>query len=301
MNLKDRYRGCLIGLATCDALGAQIEGGTLGGITPTEMVGGGFYDVQPGGWTDDTAMALCLAESLISIKGSSPRDQLERYKLWRTKGYLSWAKWPLGIGATVRESIDDFITTGNTKRIQDPNKHAGNGSIMRLAPVPMAFRNNKNLLRACETSSYTTHNVPEAIDACVLLGVMIKIALDGGNKNAILFEIPEFSKKLSTRIDNLRTGSWKSKNPSMLQTTGYVVTTLEAAMWVFAKTNTFEDGAKYILNLGGDADTIGAVYGQIAGAFYGLNQIPERWYEKLKMLDTIIKFSDDLLELSEKK
>jgi len=300
MDLNERYRGALIGLATCDALGAQIEGGIFGEKAPTEMVGGGFYDVQPGGWTDDTAMALCLAESLIEKKACSPRDQLERYTLWRTRGYLSWAKWSLGIGATVRESIDDYVATNRTRRTkQNPARHAGNGSIMRLAPVPMAFRKDKNLLQACAVSSQTTHDVPEAVDACILLGAMTKTALDGGDKQSILHETPQSLPVLSGGIEDLRIGRWQLKGPAMLGTTGYVVTTLEAAMWVFEKTSTFESGAKYILDLGGDADTIGAVYGQIAGAHYGISGIPERWVRHLQMLGKITDFADALQALSE--
>ena len=245
-------------------------------------------------------MALCLAESIIETQGCNPRDQLDKYVLWKTKGHLSWAKWSLGIGGTVRASLDDYLITHRTKRLhQDPTKHAGNGSIMRLAPIPMAFRNNKQMLRACKISSQTTHNVPEAIDACILLGTIIKTALDGKSKNDILQNSLQELPILSGGIENLRLGKWINKSPAMLMTTGYVVTTLEAAMWTFHHKDTFESGAKYILHLGGDADTIGAVYGQIAGAHYGFSEIPERWVKHLKMLDIIIEFSDNLQKLSE--
>jgi ADP-ribosyl-[dinitrogen reductase] hydrolase len=300
MDMRDRYRGALLGLAVCDALGAQIEGGTLGGKTPTEMVGGGWYDVPPGGWTDDTAMALCLAESIVKTQACDLRDQMDRYVLWKQRGHLSWAKWSLGIGATVNTAIEGYLVDGKpARKNQDPARSAGNGSLMRLAPISMAFRAHPQVLRrACAASSRTTHNVPEAIDGCVLLGAMTAAALNGADKQMILDTVPVALGPLAGGIERVRAGSWRSKGIQDLGTTGYVVTTLEAAIWAFANSGDFESGARLVLQMGGDADTIGAVYGQIAGAFYGDESIPERWIEPIKMLDRIVDFADRLLILS---
>src|SRR5574337_1213144 len=135
-----RYRGCLLGLAVGDAVGTTLEFKRSGTFEPIDdMVGGGPFRLKPGQWTDDTSMALCLATSLIERRGFDPIDQLERYVRWWREGYLSSTGDCFDIGNTVRQALTRFLQTrepcpGST----DPHT-AGNGSIMRLAPVVLYF------------------------------------------------------------------------------------------------------------------------------------------------------------------
>jgi len=140
MEMMDRFRGCLVGLAVGDALGAPLEFYPPGTFEPiTDMVGGGAFNLRTGQWTDDTAMALCLADSLIASKGFDPLDQLRRYVSWFGKGYMSSTGECFGIGNTVRASLIHFEKTGSPYCEVDDPYAAGNGSIMRLAPVPMFY------------------------------------------------------------------------------------------------------------------------------------------------------------------
>ncbi|MBI5568201.1 MAG: ADP-ribosylglycohydrolase family protein [Chloroflexi bacterium] len=138
--LRDRFVGCLLGLAVGDALGTTLEFKSPGTFAPIDdMVGGGPFDLKPGEWTDDTSMALCVAESLIERPAFDPIDQLERYVRWWREGYLSSNGVCFDTGSTVRSALTRFKQTHDPYcDSTDPNT-AGNGSLMRLAPVPMRY------------------------------------------------------------------------------------------------------------------------------------------------------------------
>nr|HPL68310.1 ADP-ribosylglycohydrolase family protein [Smithellaceae bacterium] len=139
----NRYRGCLLGLAVGDALGTALEFKPPGSFTPiTDMIGGGPFNLKPGQWTDDTSMSLCLAESLIECRGFNPRDQMERYVRWWREGYLSSTGTCFDIGNTTRTALATFMKTGNPLSGPIDSYSAGNGSLMRLAPVPMFYAGN---------------------------------------------------------------------------------------------------------------------------------------------------------------
>jgi ADP-ribosylglycohydrolase len=140
MELRDRYRGCLLGLAVGDALGTTLEFKPPGTFEPiTDMMGGGPFGLLPGQWTDDTSMALCLAESLIACRGFDPVDQLTRYCRWYREGHLSSTGRCFDIGNTVRAAVERFGRTGEPYPGPTDPRSAGNGSLMRLAPVPLFF------------------------------------------------------------------------------------------------------------------------------------------------------------------
>ena len=165
---QDRFRGCLLGLAVGDALGTTLEFKKPGTFPPMDgLIGGGPFGLQPGQWTDDTSMALCLATSLIENSGFEPKDQMQRYVRWRDEGYLSATGSCFDIGTTVNDALSRFIANGNSYAGSTDPMSAGNGSLMRLAPVPMfyAFDANEAIYRSAE-SSRTTHAAEEAIDAC---------------------------------------------------------------------------------------------------------------------------------------
>lgn len=305
MELIERYRGSLFGLAIGDAVGSTVEFQEPGSFEPVEdMTGGGVFRLRPGDWTDDTSMALCLADSLIESRGFNPTDQLERYLRWYHQGYLSSQGWCFDIGTTTRKALLNFETTKKPLSGIDDEQSAGNGSIMRLAPIPLAFVNKESAMDLAGDSSKTTHSNKLCIDACRYMAALIVGALQEASKEELLSQkyspVKEYwlHRPLCPEIEEVSLGSFKTKEPPEIQGSGYVVRSLEAALWAFHKTDNYKDGCLLAVNLGDDADTTGAVYGQIAGAFYGEAELPENWRAKIAMPDVIKKFADKLFALS---
>jgi ADP-ribosyl-[dinitrogen reductase] hydrolase len=296
---KNRFRGCLLGLAVGDAVGTTVEFKPRGSFTPlTDMVGGGPFGLQAGQWTDDTSMALCLATSLIEKKGFDPTDQMNRYWDWYKNGYMSSTGICFDVGNTVRFALDRYNRTRNPFSGSDSPNSAGNGSLMRLAPIPMFyFPDLERIIHFAGESSRTTHGAQECIEACKLFAEMIYLALSDYDKDEILFDTKV--EITAQKIKAIADGSYSSKSIDQIYGTGYVVESLEAALWCFYKTNSFEEAILQATNLGDDADTTAAICGQIAGAFYGESGIPEKWLEKLHMRVEIMELADQLLELSE--
>jgi ADP-ribosyl-[dinitrogen reductase] hydrolase len=241
-------------------------------------------------------MALCLAESLVEEGSFNPRDQMERYVRWWTEGHLSSTGGCFDIGNTVRGGLQRFLDSGDPLSGSVHPFTAGNGSIMRLAPVPMFFFGNEEeaVLRSAE-SSRTTHGAQECVDACRLFGLLLHRALSGVTKEKILAPVPKLpGDPLASPIQEIASGAYVQKSDSEIRGSGYVVESLEAALWCFQGTSTFEDAVLTAANLGDDADTTAAVCGQIAGAFYGLGGIPERWLRLLAMRELIENLADRL-------
>ncbi len=301
----DRYKGCLIGLAVGDALGITLEFRAPGTFEPlTDIIGGGPFHLEPGQWTDDTSMALCLAESLSENKGFDPVDQLKRYVRWFREGYLSSTGKCFDIGTTIRSALVRFEKNGAPYCEVDDPYAAGNGSIMRLAPVPMFFsRKPKEAIERSEESSRTTHGAKTCGDACRYFGALLVGALNGASKEKLLSDhfcsISGYwaNHPLGEGIAEIAAGSFKHKNPPQILGSGYVVKSLEAALWAFYSSHSFKEGALMAVNLGNDADTTGAVYGQIAGAYYGYQGIPREWKAKLSHRDVIEAYADQLYRL----
>ena len=302
MEKLERYRGCLLGLAVGDALGTTLEFQPPGSFTPiTDMIGGGPFNLKPGEWTDDTSMALCLAESLIECKGFDPRDQMERYVRWWKEGHLSSTGSCFDIGNTTRAALTAFLKTGNPFSGPSDSYSAGNGSLMRLAPVPMFYaRDPIEAIKKSGESSRTTHGAKVAIDACRYLGALIVGALQGEEKDILLSDhfspAPGYwqDKPLAPAIAEIANGSFKLKNLPDVRGAGYVVQSLEAALWAFYHGRTFEEGCLLAVNLGDDADTTGAIYGQIAGAHYGEGGVPGQWRTKISKVSLIEESANKL-------
>lgn len=306
MDPHERYRGCLLGLAVGDALGTTLEFRSPGTFSPiTDMVGGGPFDLQPGQWTDDTSMALCLAESLITCRGFDPVDQLTRYCRWYREGHLSSTGRCFDIGNATRRALERFERTREPyPGSPDPNA-AGNGSLMRLAPIALFYaRNPSEAIEKAAMSSRTTHGAVEAVDACRYLAALLVGSLQGESKETLLADhyspVPGLGQEapLSPRLAQVAAGSYRWKDPPAICGTGYVVQSLEAALWAFHLSTSFQEGALLAVNLGDDADTTGTVYGQLAGAFYGAGAIPEGWRSKLAHWELIESYADQLLVLS---
>ena len=304
--LRDRCRGALLGLAVGDALGTTLEFNAPGTFKPmTDLVGGGPFGLKLGQWTDDTSMALCLAESLIEKRGFDPKDQMDRYCRWWKEGYLSSTGTCFDIGITIRTALAHYLRSGEPFAGSTDPSTAGNGSLMRLAPVVLAFRQNIELaIHNAGESSRTTHAAPTTIDACRYFAGLLLGALEGRSKEELLssFFYPapdeQYWKRhpLDPEIAEIAGGSFKHKQPPAIIGNGFVVRSLEAALWAFYRSDSFRDGALRAVNLGNDADTTGAIYGQLAGAFYGVNAIPEDWIERLTMRDYIRESADALFE-----
>lgn len=302
--LAERYRGCLLGLAVGDAVGTALEFARPGTFEPiTDMVGGGPFRLKPGKWTDDTSMALCLAESLLACRGFDPIDQLQRYVRWWREGYLSSTGECFDIGNTTRQALSAFERTSEPFCGPTDANSAGNGSLMRLGPAPLFFaRQPEDAIERAADSSRTTHGAQAAIDACRYFAGLIVGALQGVPKEQLL--APRFSpapglwerQPLCDEINEIAQGSFQRRNPPEIRGSGYVVHTLEAALWAFDRTDNFRDGCLRVVNLGDDADTTGAVFGQLAGAYYGECGIPSEWRARLHAHDMIASIADRICQ-----
>jgi ADP-ribosylglycohydrolase len=282
---ENRYRGCLLGMAVGDAVGTTLEFRAPGTFKPiTDMMGGGPFDLQPGQWTDDTSMALCLTASLVEKQGFDARDQMERYVRWWKHGYYSSTGRCFDIGSTVRTALSRFLVTKDPIAGSTDPQTAGNGSLMRLAPVPMYYADNPaEAMDMAGESSRTTHGARTAVDACRYFAGLLVGALAGEPKETLL--APHYSPMkgywektpLCPEIGAIANGSFLVKQPPAIRGTGYVVAALEAALWAFASSEDYRSGCLLAVNLGDDADTTGAIFGQIGGAYYGCDNIPEEW------------------------
>lgn len=303
----DRYRGAMLGLAAGDALGTTLEFTTPGSFIPiADMVGGGPFNLKPGEWTDDTSMALCLAESLIECGAFDPHDQLARYVAWKRAGHHSSTGTCFDIGGTVAKALSRFERHSEPWADGSDPYSAGNGSLMRLAPVPLFFAYEPQLaIENAAASSRTTHAHPEAVDACRYMAGLIVGALQGRTKEDLLLTtfspLPGLWKAypLTTAIARVANGSFLQEEPPVIRGDGYVTRSLEAALWAFAKSTSFEDGALLAVNLGEDADTTGAVYGQLAGAYYGVNSIPMMWRYRLAKIGVLETYARRLYDRAE--
>lgn len=297
-NIQDRYTGSLLGLAIGDALGASIEFRPPGTFEPlADMIAGGPFNLQRGQYTDDTAMALCIAESLLVKRAFDPVDQLERFVRWYRQGYLSSTGECFDIGNTTRAALEDFERTGQPFRSAG-GLRGSNGAIMRLTPVAMAFAGQPaEAIHLCGESARTTHNFIECVDSCRLLGALIVGALSGEPKERLL--LPGYSpvdglwehQPLTPPVQEISLGSYQRKQPPAIRGGGLAAESLEAALWAFYHSDSFEQGVLLAVNLGDDADSTGAVFGQLAGAWYGLPAIPTRWLDALWSRQLILDYA----------
>ena len=281
---QDRAVGALLGLAVGDALGTTLEFSARD-TRPhhTQMTGGGPFRLAPGQWTDDTAMALALADSLISRNGFDAHDLMARFVAWWRKGAYSCTGTCFDIGRTTAEALARFEQTGNPYAGSKAPGTAGNGSLMRLAPVALFALSDAGLAcRIARDQSRTTHAAPEALVACTFLVTLLR--------EAILGEPDVLRPRTwtgSARMKAIAAGEWRGKSRQQTRSSGYVLDTLEAALWAVSQTSSFADALVLAVNLGGDADTIGAVTGQLAGALYGAAAIPPKWLTTLAWSDRI--------------
>lgn len=291
--MEDRQKGCLYGLAIGDALGAAVEFRMQGEFAPVTCYrSGGPHCLEAGEWTDDTSMALALADSLA--KGWDTRDQLQKYLDWYNNGTYSVNGKCFDIGSTTRYALDNFERHGTIVAEDDP-KWSGNGSIMRLAPVPIVFHNTSQLAEYAADSSATTHGSDQCKESCVYMAEILAGFINGKSKEEVLR--PDFTKKPSIiMVEKIRQGRFKPAD-AHVEGSGWVIDSLNAALWAFWNSDSFEEAVLKAVNLGDDADTTGAVCGQIAGAYYGYSKIPASLIDGLARKDMIDQYLNPLLKI----
>lgn len=303
----DRQRGCLIGLAVGDALGAAVEFKSPGSFEPvTCFRAGGPHRLGPGEWTDDTSMALALADS-IGQGDWDLDDQARRYVSWWRDGKYSVNGRCFDIGNTTVDALSRFQQHEDAKASGSPSSRAsGNGSIMRLAPVPIRFADHfpdqvEQLAQLAAESSLPTHASPQCLSACRYFAIVLAGLIHGLERDEVLSPTWEPLQKLRAReplhpeVDAVASGSFRDLKPPAIKGSGYVVKSLEAALWAFRDAQDFREAVLKAVNLGDDADTTGAVCGQLAGAFWGESGIPESWLEGLAKREMIEKALAGLL------
>jgi ADP-ribosyl-[dinitrogen reductase] hydrolase len=297
-SLAERYRGALLGLACGDAVGTTVEFKPRGSFQPlTDMVGGGPFHLKPGQWTDDTSMALCLAESLLTKNGFNAADQMGRYLNWWQWGYLSSTGECFDIGTTVSQALAQYQQTAEPFAGSTDPYSAGNGSLMRLAPVVLFyFPDARQIQSFAADSSRTTHAAPEAIECCQLFAGLIARALEGATKADL--RQSSSAKFSQPKVTAMARGDYLGKTEVDIKGSGYSVQSLEAALWCFQQTDSFAAAILLAANLGDDADTTAAITGQLAGAYYGVRGIPEHWLERLHDSEEIAATADRLLDAS---
>jgi ADP-ribosyl-[dinitrogen reductase] hydrolase len=297
--MTDHLRGALIGLAVGDALGAAVEFSSPGSFAPvTGYRSGGPHGLEAGEWTDDTSMALALADS-IALVGWDLNDQTNRYVQWWQTGKYSVNGRCFDIGITTKSALSSFLATKDALSSGDSSEQAsGNGSIMRLAPVPIRYaglypNRVEELSRLADESSLPTHASEQCRSACRYLGLILAALIQGEDRDAVLS--PDWKplrhlngiKRLSPLIQEVAQGSFRRNQPPAIQGSGWVVKSLEAALWAFHDADSFEETVLKGVNLGDDADTTGAICGQLAVAYWGESNIPERLRSDLARMDMI--------------
>ena len=293
---QDRAVGALIGLAVGDAVGTTLEFHPRDSYEPlTEMIGGGPFCLAPGEWTDDTSMALALADSLLADPNLDPDDLMTRFVAWRDDGAYSCVSECFDIGRTTSEALDRWQRTGDPLAGSTSHWSLGNGSLMRLAPVALVhWQNRPRLASVAARQSRTTHAAPEAVSACVAFADVLADAIEGMPKDEVLRARRD---DYAGEIAPIMVGRWRGQPRSAIKSTGYVAHSLEAALWSVDQTDDFRSAILLAANLGGDADTTAAITGQLAGALYGYSAIPSDWLSKLAWREQIIAVAEGLADL----
>jgi ADP-ribosyl-[dinitrogen reductase] hydrolase len=298
-NLRERFLGSLVGLAIGDALAAATQYRKPGTFTPIgDLIGGGPFEMPRGAWTDDTAMALCMAESLLKRDGFDPRDQTDRLMQWRQKGHLSSTGQCVGITASTVKAL----SMAQWRRQMFSGSHDPNqldpDVLSRVAPVvAFYFATPKEGIQLASDAARLTCQAPAALDSCRLFAAMLHSALAGRPKEQVLRPAPDLIDLTSLRpnVESVVQRSTVGGGPATMPAGETTPEVLEAAIWAFRTTSSFRDGALRAANLGGNCDVVAAVHGALAGAHYGVAAIPPGWRNSLTAKDLIEGFADRLL------
>lgn len=290
----DRAKGCLLGLAIGDAVGTTLEFLPRDRSHVHDMVGGGPFNLKAGEWTDDTSLALCLADSYLANGELNYADYLSRLCRWYQQGENSVNGVCFDIGNATRDALEGWLNSGMGWIGNLDANTAGNGSIIRLAPTAI-FRRNSLVATWMEsqTQSKTTHRALEAVGCCELLGAKLHLALNGADKKEMCGPMMG---PFHSRVMIINAGEYKQKTRDQIRSSGYVIDTLEAALWAVWNTDNFKDAILLAANLGDDADSVAATAGQIAGALYGVSGMPEEWVKNVAWSGHIQSLAQQLFE-----
>lgn len=293
----DKLRGMMMGLAIGDALGAPLEFMQPGTFTEVkDYIGGGVHGLAPGYWTDDTSMALASTVSLLQCGDFDPNDQAERFLRWYRDGYLSSTGRCFDIGNRTRAALRRFQSRGEYFVGDEALGSAGNGALMRLAPIIIyAHVRGRSVELLARDHARLTHADPRCLESNQVFANCLCNALEVTEREAVWQWSDAFQRPQNEEVRAVVDGSFLRRDPPDIRGNGYVVATLEAALWAFAHSESFEEGMIKAINLGEDADTVGAVYGQLAGAFYGYQAMPPRWRNELFSADAILRLTDALI------
>lgn len=298
-SLRERFLGAMLGLAVGDALAAATQYRRAGSFAPVgDLLGGGPFDLPRGAWSDDTAMALCLAESLAERESFDARDQLQRYLRWQTQGHLSATGQCVGITAGTARALaaaqwrrQPFAGSHDPAQL-DPEP------LSRVAPAVLhAYGDLPLALSQAVDAARTTCQAPLVLDSCRLLAAMLHAALRGESRAQLLSpDAAQFgTRPLKAEVAAIAAAPATQMPPA---SDGSVLAALQQARWALGATHSFRAGALCAVNLGGDSDVVGAVYGQLAGAHYGVNAIPSSWRAALVHAEQIESLADRLLALA---
>ncbi len=291
-----------MGLAVGDAVGTTNEFKVAGTFKPiTDMVGGGPFLLKPGQWTDDTSMALCIADSLLAMGHYDSFDVMERYQRWFSKGYRSSTDRCFDIGGQVRAALFDFEHEQRVPVTAERSNRAGNGAIMRLAPVVIAgfeHREIREIVVTAGLSARETHYSVEAEAATEVFAALLVGALLGWAPEHIInvgwaSTGPAFDEMAARVIstDPAERAAWEK------DTSGYIVNGLRLAVHGLLDFGSFDEAVLAIANMGGDADTNAAIYGQLGGAYFGVEAIPASWRSTLYQGEEIDELARALVNL----
>ena len=292
-SIRDRAVGAFLGLAVGDAVGTTLEfRGRDAQERVDDMVGGGPFNLSAGEWTDDTTMALALADSLAECGTLDCRDLMDRFVRWWKEGEYSCTGSCFDIGNTTSAALSRYVRTDNPIAGSAESRAAGNGSLMRLAPVALRYWDDRALLDATAAEqSRTTHGSEEAVDACRAFAELLADAIAGKARTEVL--APR-SFDGAPAVARILSGSWRGLARQKISSSGYVIDTMEAALWSVARTSDFRGAVLLAANLADDADTVAAVTGQLAGALYGLSGIPDDWLDRVAWKDRLLDVADRL-------
>jgi ADP-ribosylglycohydrolase len=290
--LRDRFLGAMVGLAVGDALAAATQLRRVGSFTSVgDLLGGGPYDLPRGAWSDDTAMALCLADSLLACGSSDPADQLQRYLRWKSEGYLAATGQCVGITASTAQALARAQWRSRSFAGSHDPARTEPEPLSRVAPAVLHGFGDVGMVTASVLDAMrVTNQSPRVLDCARLQAAMLQSALHGETRTRVLSPDARYFAKPALRPDLLGAAD-ERRQPSGADAPA----ALAAARSALAGTTSFRDGALRAVNLGGNSDVIGAIYGQLAGAFYGINGIPQAWRAALVQRLQIEAFADKLL------
>jgi ADP-ribosyl-[dinitrogen reductase] hydrolase len=286
-NINNKLKGCLWGSIVGDALGGPYEFMDRGSYNPTkEYNQGGTFNLVPGEWTDDTSMSLCAMASFTQNKKFDEDDLMTKWYDWYSKGYMSSRDICFDIGGTTSKSLSLYHETKSLKYGFNHERFSGNGGIMRFSPIAVFTHKMKKSKQEelGEQYSSLTHPSPICKYCAILLMKLIQIIFRHPNYDKTKIMAKLLNSGLTVEMEEIIKGSIE-KTYASISAGGFVKDALEAALFAFLKTSTFIDGLYLIISMGDDTDTVGAIYGQIAGAFYGYSSIPSYYIDNLYKKD----------------